>query len=61
MKHSKEHYRKITHNGFVWYGFCDGFHCFSKKEKSGYLNLRCREDQLSNGDFEFMADNGLTL
>lgn len=61
MKHPEEHYKKITHNGFKWWGFVDGLHNFSKKEGKGFINMKVREEQLTNGDFEFMADKGLTL
>ena len=62
MEHTKSHYRKITRNGFKWWGFVDGFHNFSKQVDTGkWFNIRCREDQLTNGDFEFMIDGGWTL
>lgn len=61
-KYPKEHYRTIKANGFSWFGFLDGLHHFSKQRADGkYAQIRCREEQLENGDFEFMAENGLTL
>jgi hypothetical protein len=66
MKHSKSHYKSITHNGYQWGGY-DGndMHFFTKEVKEGYrvvgyLELKCSEEDLTNGNFEFMADNGLT-
>lgn len=60
--HDKDYYRAIKPSGFMWFGLIDGFHHFSKEvERGKWLEIRCREEQLTNGDIDFMAEHGLTL
>ena len=37
-----------------------GLYEFSKETKSGYLHIKCTEEQLTNGDIEFMTQHDLT-
>lgn len=54
-----------TYNGFKW-GFDEkGAHHFVKEIKEGwqtkgYEEMRCLPSDMENGNFEFMAENGLT-
>lgn len=58
----KDYYRALKPNGYQWFGLIDGLHHFSKEIESGkWAELRCREEQITNGDLEFMAEHGLTL
>jgi hypothetical protein len=61
MLHKKEHYKKLSYDGFSWYGFFDGLHHFSRKESKGYTEITCTEEMLTNGDIEFMVKHGLTF
>ena len=60
MKHHKQHYKDLRYNGFRWFGFIDGIHHFSKKVTNGYLEMQLVEEDLENGNAEFMSENGLT-
>ena len=57
----KSELMKINENGFTWSWRSQGICHFTKKTDEGYLLLRCTIDQLHNGDFEYMAHNGLSL
>ena len=65
MKNKKEYYKDLHKskdlNGFNWWGFIEGVHYFSKQEDVGFAEICCSEEQLDNGDIEFMCENGLTL
>ena len=53
------HYK--THNGFTWsFDDDDGAHVFTKKTPNGYAEMRLLASDMTNGNFEFMAENGLT-
>lgn len=56
-------YSGLTFNGFVWFNHYQGVHSFQKKSDDGYKweLIQCTEEQLTNGDIEFMTQNGLTL
>lgn len=51
----------INHNGFKWFSFSNGIHSFSKKTDKGFTVVECSEEQIYNGDLEFMCENGLTI
>lgn len=62
--------RNRTHNGYRWFATeLDGSHCFVK-ELGGYadgkytpvryLEMRCLPEDLTNGNFEYFAEHGLT-
>jgi len=64
---NKEKYFGMTFNGYRWAGrYADGTHMFVKEEKltyppyRKYYEMRCTEDQLSNGDAEFMSLHKMT-
>lgn len=65
MKNSKYYYKSLHEtknlNGFRWWGFIDGIHNFSNKEVDGWINIECTDDNIENGDIEFMCEKGLTL
>jgi hypothetical protein len=51
-------------NGYSCYWIEKGIYSFSKKTPKGptrYSTIECEEEQLTNGDIEFMTLNGLTL
>lgn len=57
----KNFLRQLKPNGYSWTHFRDGIYYFSRKEQTGYSQICCSEEQLTNGDLEFMAENGYTL
>ena len=57
--------KQMTSNGYKWIYDEDGAHFFMKEVKegyrtTGYLEMRCLPSDLSNGNFEFMCEHGLT-
>ncbi len=60
MKHKKNHYRGMTVEGYKWQGYWDKFHHFVKKEDKGYLECRCTDQEIENGDLLFMIQHNLT-
>ena len=60
MKYKKEHYKKINIGGYYWGGFWDNMRHFVKKEKRGYLSITCDEEDLENGNLEYMVENRMT-
>ncbi len=56
-----EKYRNLSYNGYKWVGVEDGIHTFSKQSGNGFYVIECTEEQLSNGDIEFMTERGITL
>ena len=61
MTFDKSKYIKLTFNGYSWCMFNKGIHTFSKKVAGGYASVECSEEQLTNGDIEFMTENGITI
>lgn len=62
MTHNKAHYQAIIYNGFKWYCFEEGVHYFSKRLDNGlYAEICCKEEQLTNGSFQYIAAENLTL
>jgi hypothetical protein len=63
MKHSKDHYRALGVNGYVWTGW-DGFtglHSFQKRTSYGYLELNVKEEDLdSPRSLDLMTMHGLS-
>lgn len=52
----------LTVNGYQRYLIMDGIHYFQRREPDGrFARIMCEEEQLKNGDIEFMTENGLTL
>lgn len=47
-------------NGYEWIYFEDGLHFFSKKLETGYSSIACNQEDLNNGNIEYMAEKGLT-
>ena len=62
MIHSKEHYKTLSKDGYKWTGFWDKFHHFTKEVNNprGYLTVACTDEDLTNGNFDFMIKHGLT-
>jgi len=64
MKHSKDYYRKSAPAGWQWVGTGDYpfTHIYSSGDyKTGFKELNCTEDCITNGNLEFMAKHGLTM
>jgi len=61
MKHPKSYYKNLPdYNGYKWIGFEKGKHIFSKKESKGYATIKATEEDLTNGNIEFMTEHGLS-
>jgi hypothetical protein len=60
MLHLKSHYQSLNYNGYTWSGYWSKRHHFTKREGAGYLHIQCTEEQLTNGDIEFMCEHGLS-
>ena len=59
---NKAQLRNLCINGYIWFGLDKGIHLLLKQVSSSqWLEIRCTESQLSNGDIEFMATHNLTL
>jgi hypothetical protein len=59
MKHPKSYYKNLpTYNGYKWFGYENGKHLFSKKEGNGYSTIKAKEEDLNNGNIEFMTQYG---
>lgn len=50
-----------TVNGYELMLMANGLNYFSKKETAGCLEIVCTDEQLKNGDIQFMTKHGLTL
>ena len=61
MKFDKTKYQDLQFNDFKWIYWDRGLHCFQKKESNGFSILHCSEEQIANGDLEYMTLHGLTL
>lgn len=44
-------------NGYTWFSFEFGIHAFIKNN----FIIECTENQIYNGDIEFMTENGWTI
>ena len=60
MKNIKK-YIGMEVNGFKWFSHYKGVHSFQKRCENGYVMVECTEEQLYNGDIDFMTKNGWTL
>jgi len=61
MKHLKSHYKNLpSYSGYKWRGFSNGKHSFVKKDVKGYIEIEALEEDLTNGNIEFMAENDLS-
>ena len=58
-----EKYIGMVFNGYKWFSHYKGVHRFQKRTNDRYrwMLIECTEEQLYNGDIEFMAENGWTL
>jgi hypothetical protein len=64
MKHIKAYYQ-ILHetkelNGFKWFGYCENskgeyLHHFQKQDGKKWLEIKASEEDLENGNIEFMT------
>lgn len=61
LENKKIYFQNLSFNGFQWTGSDRGIHSFQKKTALGYQLIECSEDQLHNGDLEFMTEHGLSL
>ncbi len=61
MKFDKTKYQDLQFNDFKWIYWDRGLHCFQKKESNGFSILHCSEEQIANGDLEYMTLHGITL
>lgn len=60
----KEKYRNKEHNGYKWFYYDTETkrHHFQKEVTPGkWAELTCLTIMFENGDFEYMADRGLTM
>jgi len=58
---TKEELQKITCNGFHWvFNDDDGAYIFVKKTQDGYKTMRLLSTDMTNGNFEYMANHELT-
>ena len=50
-------------NGYKWISHYKGVHSFQRKSEDGYrwCLIQCTQEQLKNGDIEFMTEYGWTL
>ncbi len=48
-------------NGYEWFAFDRGVHSFQKRVGKWYSLVECSEDQLHNGDIDFMTKHNYTL
>lgn len=50
-------------NGYRWFSHNKGVHSFQRRTTDGYRweLVQCTEEQLHNGDIEFMTEHGWTL
>lgn len=48
-------------NGYQWFCYHKGIYAFQKKTVNRYLIVECDENQLINGDIEYMTQHGLTI
>jgi hypothetical protein len=60
MKHSKAYYITLNFSGFRWFCFSKGWHFFSKKVENGWLEMKCMETDIEDGNAAEMAERGLT-
>lgn len=58
---NKSELKNLSFNGFQWFSFNNGIHSFSKKSPKGFMHIQCSDDQLHNGDIEYMAEHELSL
>ena len=58
-----EKYAGMEFNGYKWFYHYKGVHSFQKRTSDGYkwMLIECTEEQLYNGDIEFMTEHGLTI
>ncbi len=60
MTRKKPFYTGININGFTWSGWWDKFHHFVKRETGGYLEVRCTDQDIDDGNLAQMIEYGLT-
>ena len=53
--------KNLSFNGYTCYYHHNGIYSFQKKVDKGYSQIECTEEQLTNGDIEFMTLHGWTL
>lgn len=57
MNQDKEFYLNLKYNGFSWYGFIDGKHCFSKSPKRGkFIEVKISDDDIESGKYKEIMD-----
>ncbi len=57
----KNQYSKMEFNGYKWAFHSKGIHTFTKKEGAVWTVIECSEEQLYNGDIQFLTEHGLTI
>jgi hypothetical protein len=59
---NKSYFRSKEHNGFKWGGqLSEGNQFYVKGDyRTGFKEIQCTNEDLENGNFIYMADNGLT-
>jgi len=63
QRFNTEKYIGMEFNGYRWFNHYKGVHSFQKRTNDGYrwMLVECTEEQLYNGDIEFMTKHGWTL
>jgi hypothetical protein len=60
MANKKSYYTALNFDGFKWAGYWDNFHHFTKKESKGYLEIRCTDIDILDGNLQDMIKLGMT-
>lgn len=57
----KTNHKDLEFNGYKCYYFEKGIYSFQKQVGKNYSGIECTEEQLTNGDIEFMTTHGWTI
>ena len=60
MKRDKLFYTTLNYDGFTWSGYWDKYHHFVKKENNGFLEIRCTDTDIEDGNLIDMIKYGVT-
>jgi len=61
MQKEKTFYRSLPNlDGFLWVGYWDSFHHFTKKIKDKYLHIRANENDIKEGNIYQLIKYKLT-
>ena len=60
MKKAKVFYQSLNIDGFTWRGYWNKLHHFVKKECAGYLEIKCTDTDIQDGNLQDMIKLGVT-